>query len=116
MKRQSNREIRAKIDASHTVDSRFSASVQQHRDRKVKAILGFLDGKYKALAEWSSRKYKCTILDDPEYTCLFFKLGDPHPVPSGKWMGWPEKHWKISKSKWERMPLHQRALLECLQA
>jgi hypothetical protein len=113
MKLESKREIRAKIDASHTVDSRFSSSVQQHRDRQVNAVLGFLDGKYKPLGEWASRKYKCVILDDPEHTCLYFKLGDPHPVPSGKWMGWPEKHWKISKSKWEQMPLRERAVLEC---
>jgi hypothetical protein len=110
---QSQRRIRAKINASHIVNSRFSPIVQQHRDRSVNAVLGYLDGKYRPLGEWSSRKYKCVILDDPDHTNLYFKLGDPHPVPAGKWMGWPEKHWKISKSRWEKMPVRERAILEC---
>jgi hypothetical protein len=110
---QSQRRIRAKINASHIVDSRFSPIVQQHRDRSVNAVLGYLDGKYRPLGEWSSHKYKCVILDDPDRTNLYFKLGDPHPVPAGKWMGWPEKHWKISKSQWEQMPFRERAILEC---
>ncbi len=113
MRLRSKRRIRAKIDASHIVDSRFSSCVQQRRDSQVNAVLGFLDGKYKPLGEWSSRKYKCVILDDPEHTFLYFKLGDPHPVPSGRWMGWPEKHWKIPKSKYESMPVRERAILEC---
>ena len=52
----------------------------------MNAVLGFLDGKYKPLAEWASRKSKCMILDDPKHICLYFKLCDPHPVPLGKWM------------------------------
>jgi hypothetical protein len=28
-------------------------------------------------------------------------------------MGWPEKHWKISKSQWEKKSLRERAVLEC---
>lgn len=109
----STRKIRARIDPTHRVDSRFSSWVQEDRNRRVRAVVGFLDGKYKPLAEWASRKYKCAILDDPEHTCLFFKLGDPHPVPSGKWMDWPEKHWRISRSRWKKMPLRERAVLEC---
>jgi hypothetical protein len=109
----SQRRIRAKINASHVVDSRFSPTVQHHRDRSVNAVLGYLDGKYTPLGKWSSHKYQCVILDDPDHTNLYFKLGDPHPVPAGKWMGWPEKHWKISKSKWEQMSLRERAVLEC---
>jgi hypothetical protein len=110
---QIQRRIRAKIDASHIVDSRFSPIVQQHRNRSVNAVLGYLDGKYRPLGEWSSRKYNCAILDDPDHTKLYFKFGDPHPVPVGKWMGWPEKHWKISKSRWEQMSVRERAILEC---
>lgn len=102
-----------KIDASHIVDSRFSPIVQQHGNRSVNAVLGYLDGKYRPLGEWSSRKYKCAILDDPDHTNPYFKFGDPHPVPAGKWMGWPEKHWKISKSRWEQMSVRERAVLEC---
>lgn len=113
MKPLSNREIRARVDTSHITDPRFQAYVQQRRDLEMNAVLGFLDGTYKPLGEWSSRTYRCVILDDPKHSFLCFKLGDLRPVPQGRWMGQPEKHWKISKRKWEQMSLQERAVREC---
>jgi hypothetical protein len=101
------------IDAHHKVDARFSPSVQAHRDRQVRAVLGYLEGRYKPVGKWFSSKYGCAILDDPDHTFLFFKNGDPHPVPCGKWMGWPEKHWHISAAKYKKLSLKERATLEC---
>jgi hypothetical protein len=101
------------IDAHHKVDARFSPSVQAHRDRQVKAVLGYLEGRYKPVGKWFSIKYGCAILDDPDHTFLFFKNGDPHPVPCGKWMGWPEKQWHISAAKYKKLSLEERATLEC---
>jgi len=101
------------IDSHHKVDSRFSSSVQVHRDRHVRAVVGFLEGRYQPIGEWFARKCGCVILDDPDHTFILFKKGDPHPVPSGKWMGWPEKHWHIPLAKYKKMSLEERATLEC---
>ena len=105
--------VRNRIDTAHQVDPRFSSSVQEHWDRHVEAVLGFLDGRYEPVGEWSARKYRCIILNDPGHTFLYFKNGDPHPVPSGKWMGWPERHWNIPNSKYKKLSLGERATLEC---
>jgi len=63
-------EILRKIDQRHRVDARYSQSVQAHRDRQVNAVVGYLEGRYKPLGEWAGRKYRSTILNDPERATL----------------------------------------------
>jgi hypothetical protein len=102
-----------KIDRQHKVDARFSDSVQQHRDRRVRAVVGYLEGTYKPLGEWTGRKYRCFILNDPGMTIVNFRIGNPHPAPSGKWMGQPEKRWRIPPAKYRKLTIEERATLEC---
>jgi hypothetical protein len=80
-------EILRKIDQRHKVEARYSQSVQEHRDREVHAVVGYLEGRYKPLGEWAGRKYRSVILNDPGNTFVSFKVGNPNPVPSGRWMG-----------------------------
>lgn len=106
-------EILRKIDQCHKVDARYSQSVQAHRDRQVDAVVGYLEGRYKPLEEWAGRKYRSVILNDPGNTFVSFKAGSPYPVPLGRWMGWSEKHWRISRAKYFKLTIEERATLEC---
>ncbi len=106
-------EILKRIDQHHKVDPRYSESVQQHRDREVHAIVGYLEGRYRPLGEWIGPKYSCVILSDPGYTFVNFKNGNPYPAPSGRWMGQPEKHWNISPTKYHKLTIEERATREC---
>jgi hypothetical protein len=106
-------DIIKEVDRHHKVDGRFSSSVQEHRDSHVLAVIRYLEGRYKPVGEWFGPKYGCIILDDPGHTFLSFQNGNLHPVPSGRWMGQPEKHWRIPLAKYRRLSIKERATLEC---
>ena len=105
-KAKSNEDIIKEIKQDHKVDPFFSPFVQEHRNRGVKVVIGFLQGKIQPLASWSDGLYTCYILNDFDNSKIIMKSGDPYPVPSGKWMDWPEEHCYM-------LPDKKRAEMEC---
>jgi len=87
--------------------------VQRFRDRSVKIVIGFLKKTIQPLASYSDDNFTCYVLDDIDNSQIWIKVGDPYPVPSGKWMDIPEKHWKLSNEEYFSMPINKRAEMEC---
>jgi hypothetical protein len=119
---QSNQDIIKEIDQKFKVDKFFNDHVGERRKNQVRVAIAYLKGA-KPIAEYSDGKYRCVIMDSEyDFYELTFKEGDPHPVPSGKWMNYPEKHWfpkALWKNEeeilrlWKNMPFEERARMEC---
>jgi len=79
-------------------------------DKKL-GLQKLLNGEKHIIATASRREYTVGLVE-PGEPMFLFKKGWPEPVPSGKWMGWPEDEWGIDEGKWEQMSLGRKAELE----
>jgi hypothetical protein len=112
-KAKSAEEIIQEIKLDHKVDPFFSPMVQEFRNRCVRTVIGFLKKTIQPMASYSDGTYTCYVLSDWEHSQIWMKAGDPYPVPSGKWMDFPEEHWGISQEDYDALPNEKRAELEC---
>jgi len=93
-----------------TADPRYSTMVLEYRVIGRKALERLLAGEKLTALTWAGG-FGCglTTIGQPMF---YFMSVWPEPVPSGSWMGLPEKHWGISESKWELLTLVEKAKLE----
>lgn len=95
-----------------TDSDQYSPFVREGRDRCRQLIIEYLRGSKPSLSEFSDGHYGSVILDDPSNYEVIFKDGWA-PAISGKWMGFEEEHWGLSKQDYKSMKEEDRAELDC---
>lgn len=102
----------------HKVDPRYSETVQTFRDEAEEAVRALRSrGLRAALGHWSDGRWGCAAVRVPVAHGLAkfvtWRVGDPRVAPDGRWMGMPEKHWRIPRRRWEAMSVQAQAEREC---
>jgi len=82
----------------------------------LEAVQRILDGEA-PLAEYHKGDYGCAILRTPREipgkgVMVYLRTGW-EPAPLRWWMDQPETHWNLSPCEYRKLPLRERAALEC---
>jgi hypothetical protein len=91
----------------------FSGSMvpQNVEDTRASLTVWLKDRNGQTLANASNKKFRVVITKDGRM--IYIRNDLPlFPAHAGIWMDFPEKHWKISRYKYRKLPEEERARLE----
>ena len=91
----------------------FSDSIvpQEVEEARASMIIWLKDQNGQTLANASNKKY-CVVITRHR-RIMYIRNDMPlFPAHAGRWMDFPERHWKISRYKYRKLPQEERAKLE----
>jgi hypothetical protein len=93
-----------------------ASTLNKIRSESIKMVEAFLRDQVNVVGQYTDGTYTVYILrvlGMEGFYIIITKKDDPHPVPAGKWMDFPEEHWDISEQEYYQLFIQTRAEMEC---